>query len=444
MISTKGYERIINELADAGYEGYLVGGCVRDMLLGIEPRDYDIATDAAPDAVCSVFKDCSVLKTGLKHGTVTILLEGQPFEVTTYRSDGRYSDGRHPDEVFFSKNLATDLSRRDFTVNAMAMDLKGVVIDPFGGKRDLKNRLLRSVGNPRERFGEDALRILRALRFSSVLSFEIEENTARAAEELKDMLSSVSRERCFEELKKTLCGENIEDVLLRYWSVFASVIPELCPMKNYDQNNPHHRYTLDKHTAVAVSFVPAIPVLRLAALFHDVGKPSTVSIDLKGISHFYGHAQVGAQLSEKILKDLKSDGQTVETVKFLVLHHDLPPETCKEQVAKRLRRYGVEKYKLLNVLRRADNLAQSEEFDRKEMYDVVDRYIAQLEKENSCFSLSSLAVNGRDLLEEGYAQGPLIGRILELLLDAVLDGKVPNEKNLLLAYVRDGSLYKSV
>ncbi len=430
----KKYEMILKKLNDAGYEGYLVGGCVRDMFLGKQPSDYDIATNATPEEMKKVFQKERVIETGIKHGTVSVLFEGETFEITVYRTEGNYSDGRHPDSVQFTRSLSEDLLRRDFTVNAMAMDLSGKIEDFYGGREDLKNKIIRAVGNPEKRFSEDALRILRALRFSSTLGFKIEKQTSDAIVLLKERLRGVSKERCFEELKKLLCGKNAESVLLHYWEVIAEVIPELAPMRSFHQNNPHHCYTLDKHTAVAVGLVPGTPALRLAALLHDVGKPQTEKVDEKGISHYYQHASIGGELALKILQNLKSDGQTLKTVCFLVRHHDAPAETTKEQTAKKLRKYGEENYRLLIALRRADNLAQAEAFHREKIHDQTETFLEELLAEEACVSLKKLAVNGRDLMSEGFKQGPEIGRMLEKLLDAVIEEKIENEKSALLAY----------
>ena len=437
-LTMKHYEKVIACLHDAGKEGYLVGGCVRDQLLGKVPHDYDVTTNALPEEMKEIFSDFHLVETGLKHGTVTVMCDGEPIEVTTYRVDGSYSDGRHPDSVCFSKSLIEDLKRRDFTVNAMAMTVNGEVVDPFGGREDLKNGVIRAVGDPYKRFEEDALRILRAVRFSSVLGFPIEETTVKAAEALLEKLTLVSRERCFIELKKTLCGKSVRSVLTSHPRIFAAVIPEILPMIGFDQMNPHHCYDLLTHTAIAVESAPCDPIFRLAALFHDMGKPFTQSIDEQGIAHYYGHAATSTRIAEQRLLELKSDKHTLEEVVFLVKHHDAPPESDREQIAKKLRRFGEKRLKALISMRRADNLAQSSEFYRKEIHDQCIVWIDELLLEQKrCFTLKDLAVNGADLIKEGYKPGPSIGVILEELLIAVSEGRLPNKREVLLIYVKN-------
>lgn len=436
----KPYEKIIDKLHQFGKEGYLVGGCVRDFLLQKTPNDYDVTTNARPQEFGEIFSSFRVIETGLKHGTVTVLCDGQAIEVTTYRIDGSYSDGRHPDAVTFSSDLTEDLKRRDFTINAMAMTLDGQIIDPFGGRNDLENKIVRAVGDPRMRFREDALRILRAVRFASVLGFEIEKETALAAEELIGRVDLVSRERCFVELKKALCGMSAEETLLKYPMIYASVVPELAPMIGFDQKNPHHCHDLLTHTAIAVGQTAADPIMRLSALFHDTGKVLTQRFDEQRVAHYYGHAAVSAELAEKRLVALKSDNYTREEVHFLVKHHDAPAETDKEQVAKKLRKYGRERYERLLALRRADNLAQSEEYHRKDLHDRCYIWMEEVLTEDRCFQLKDLAVNGRDLLDLGYPRGPIIGEKLEELFSLVFEGKIANEREILLSYLKDRKL----
>ena len=427
------YKTVIEALRRAGYEAYLVGGCVRDILRGREPQDYDVTTSALPEQVKEVFKNERVIETGLKHGTVTVLIDREPFEVTTFRVDEGYSDGRHPDSVAYTNDLTLDLSRRDFTVNAMAMDEQGNVIDPFGGREDLKRKIVRAVGDPEKRFEEDALRILRALRFSSCLGFEIEKNTAEAAISMRERLSLVSRERCFAELKKTLCGENIEDVLTRYFEIFAAVIPQIAPMRFYDQNNPHHLYTLDKHTAIAVAAAPDSPAVRFAALLHDTGKPHVQMTDEKGISHYKGHAAVSREISENVMTELRSDRKTKEKVCFLVEHHDDPIEENEKLVRRRIGKYGYENYKDLLLLRRADRQATGTSLDSLPLYDAALAMAEEAEREKSALSLATLALNGNDLISLGCSEGKDVGALLSRLLDAVSDGSCQNERGALLS-----------
>lgn len=431
------YTEILEKLNSAGKEAYLVGGCVRDLLMGIPPHDYDITTNALPEETKEIFSSHRVIETGMKHGTVTVLVDREPFEVTTYRLDGKYTDRRHPDSVEFTSDLHEDLARRDFTVNAMAFSKSGELIDPFGGKADIEKKIIRCVGDPEKRFSEDALRILRALRFSSTLGFEIEEKTAEAAFALRDTLSYVSAERCFSELSKMLVGKNVEEVLTKYWQIIAAVIPELSAMYGYDQNNPHHCFTLDIHTAKVVANVPNEAPIRFAALFHDIGKPLCESKDENGISHFYGHAEKSKELAGKALERLKSDNATKEEVIYLVAHHDSPAETDETQVLRKLRRFGEERYRKLVALRSADGMGQAKEYRRTEERKRCLEMLENVLEKESCFSLSDLAVNGDDLLNIGYKRGKSIGQMLETLLEAVLRGELENQKEILLGYAEE-------
>lgn len=436
-----GYEKIIDALQKAGKEGYLVGGCVRDHLIGITPNDFDVTTNALPQEMREIFSSFKVIETGLKHGTLTVLCEGETIEVTTYRVDGNYSDGRHPDSVCFSKSLEEDLKRRDFTVNAMAMTVDGRVIDPFGGREDLKKGVIRAVGDPYQRFKEDALRILRAVRFASVLDFEIDSKTQNAAVDLRHTIDQVSRERCFSEFKKALCGKGIERVLMSNPLIFATLLPEIEKMIGYDQMNPHHCYDLLTHTAKAVASTPPTPVFRLAALLHDTGKPDTRSFDEQGIAHYYGHAAKSTAISEIRLKELKCDHKTRDEVLFLVSHHDAPPENDIDQIAKKLRRFGEERLRALILLRRADNMAQSKQYHRTHIHDQCCMWIDELilEKER-CFTVKNLKINGNDLMSWGIPEGPAIGQELERILTAVSEGVVANNKAALEFYVKNSKI----
>ena len=432
------YETVLQKLNEAGKEGFLVGGSVRDRLLHRQTHDFDVTTDALPEEIKQIFRSFRTVDTGIRHGTVTVLIDGQPIEVTTYRVDGDYADRRHPQSVRFCSELTADLARRDFTINAMAESADGAIIDPFGGRRDLEDRIVRCVGEPRDRFSEDALRILRAMRFSSVLDFTIEKKTGEAAKELADTISFVSRERCFSELKKTLCGEGFERVFLESREVFCALIPQLRPMISYCQNNPHHIYTLDVHTAKTVSACPPDPALRLAALLHDVGKPLCRSTDEKGVSHFYGHASIGEQIAREILEELKSDTRTKEDVLFLIRCHDIPAEETKEEVLKRLNRFGERRYRMLCDLRRADSAALAPAYRRKEEHDGCLRMLSECLAEQKCFSLKDLSVNGNDLIAAGVPRGRRIGRILQRLMSEVIEGKLENDRASLL--VRAGEI----
>ena len=420
------------ELKKSGYSAFLVGGSVRDRLMGRPVHDIDIATNALPQETARVFEKHAVIPTGLAHGTVTVLIENTPVEITTFRTESAYSDNRHPDFVSFSKNLSDDLSRRDFTMNAIAEDENGALFDPFGGKEDIEKRLIRCVGNAETRFKEDALRILRALRFSAVLSFSIEEETSRAIRSCKKLLNKLSPERIASELSLLLCSDGAADVLLRYPEVFAEIIPCLKAMQGFDQHNEHHCFDVWEHTVNVVRNVRPALHLRLAALFHDCAKPLVFSLDENGTGHFYSHAPRGAAIAEKELKRLRFDNETTQKVVKLVKIHDSPIECDEVTVKKKLNRLGEETFFDLIRLQRADNLAQSEKFRfRQKNFDCLEKTAEKILEQNDCFSLKKLAVNGNDMLSLGLC-GKEIGAMLDFLVEQVIEGKTANEKPLLL------------
>ena len=432
-----GVHNALLRLNDAGFEAWLVGGCVRDRLMGITPHDYDVTTSATPEEIKAVFSDEKTIDTGLRHGTVTVLLSGEPIEITTFRAEDVYSDHRHPDAVRFTQSLHEDLARRDFTVNAIAMGESGRLCDPFGGQADLGNGLLRAVGDPEARFREDALRILRCLRFAAVLGFEIEPETARAMERCKGLLSFVSAERICTELTKLLCGRSVRSVLSAHAAILFTVLPELEPMKGFDQCNYHHIYDVMEHTVRVVENVPPEPRLRWAALFHDAGKPACFSMDSDGVGHFYGHAEHSRVLADAAFRRLKMDNATREAADRLIRYHDWPIEPAAPTVRRALGKLGPEGFRELLCLKRADNLAQSPVFrDRLEIYDRIEALAEQILEEQQAFSLRDLAVNGSDLLSLGIAPGPEMGRILNALLDAVISERLPNDREPLLAEAR--------
>ena len=423
----------LRRLEESGAEAYLVGGCVRDALLERPLSDYDITSSALPEETEAVFRDCRIIETGLKHGTVTVLAEGIPLEITTFRTESGYSDLRHPDSVSFTRSLAEDLKRRDFTVNAMAYAPGSGLRDLFGGREDLENRLVRCVGCPDERFGEDALRILRALRFASVLDFSLEEETAASVRKNRELLRSVAAERIFVELKKLLCGPGAKRILLEYPEVFGVFLPELLPMVGFEQHTKYHVYDVWTHTAEAVSQMPAEPVDRLSALFHDAGKPASFTQDPDGTGHFYGHPAVSLQLAETMLLRLKADNETKKAVLLAVEHHDIPLEPTEKCVRRALNRFGEEGLARLLRLQRADNLAQAPEYrGRQREIDEMEALAAELIRQGNCFSLRQLAVGGKDLIGLGFEPGPGLGETLERLLSSVMDGSLPNEKAALL------------
>ena len=422
----------LSALKKSGYSAFLVGGSVRDRLMGRPVHDIDIATNALPQETARVFKKHAVIPTGLAHGTVTVLIENTPVEITTFRTESAYSDNRHPDFVSFSKNISDDLSRRDFTMNAIAEDENGALFDPFGGKEDIEKRLIRCVGNAETRFKEDALRILRALRFSAVLSFSIEEETSRAIRSCKKLLNKLSPERIASELSLLLCSDGAADVLLRYPEVFAEIIPCLKAMQGFAQHNEHHCFDVWEHTVNVVRNVRPALHLRLAALFHDCAKPLVFSLDESGTGHFYSHAPRGAAIAEKELKRLRFDNETTQKVVKLVKIHDSPLECSEVSVKKKLNRLGEETFFDLIRLQRADNLAQSEKFRfRQKNFDYLEETAKKILEQNECFSLKKLAVNGNDMLSLGLC-GKEIGAMLDFLVEQVIEGKTANEKPLLL------------
>lgn len=431
---SKQAESIIGSLYDSGYEAYAVGGCTRDMIMGRESQDTDITTSATPEEIKKVLRSLHTIDTGIRHGTVTVLMDGIPFEITTYRTEKGYSDGRHPDKVTFTRSLTEDLKRRDFTVNSIAYSPRDGFVDPFGGREDIERGLLRCVGNPKERFTEDSLRILRGLRFCSVLGFSIEKNTAEAMRECKELLSIVSKERIFSELTKLICGKNVRDVLVSYNDILEVVLPEIKGMKGFDQHNFHHIYDVLEHTAAVTESIPPVPHLRYAALFHDCGKPDCFSTDENGVGHFYSHPSVSAKKAEEALLRLKSDTKTREAVVRLVKVHDTPIEESEKIIKKRLRSMGEELFFDLIRLQRADTKGLAPEFHGREIhFDKLEKMAKEIIKNEECFSLRDLKINGNDLMAEGF-RGKEISSALSAALEAVIDGRVKNEKEALLSF----------
>ena len=432
-----GARYILQTLNIAGHEAYLVGGCVRDLLRGVGPHDWDICTSALPEETERCFVARRVIETGLKHGTVTVMEEGEPYEITTYRTEGPYSDSRRPDFVRFVPDLEQDLARRDFTMNAIAMDLAGNLRDPFGGADDIKAGLIRCVGEPDRRFQEDGLRVMRALRFAAAFGYAIEARTAQAVHETRAMLDRGAAERINAELCKLLVGKNAGDVLRQYPDVFCQFWPELGPLVTLEQNNPWHCWGGWEHTIHAVEGAPTDVTLRLAMLLHDIGKPACKSTDENGIDHFYSHPAVSAQLAEQMLRALKFDNKTRERVVLLVERHDaqLPP---RSQVIRRwLNRLGPEAFFQLLEVKRADNMGQAPEKvqDRLAELDEIKAKAEQILAERQCLTLKDLAVDGRDVIAVGVEPGPKVGQVLDGLLAQVLSGEAPNEREALLKII---------
>lgn len=429
-------EKAIELLEQSGYDAYFVGGCVRDALMGMSANDVDITTSATPEQMLTVFCGFKVILTGLKHGTVTVMIGEEPIEITTFRLDGEYVDHRRPENVSFSANLSDDLSRRDFTVNAMAYNKRRGLIDLYGGESDIKNKVIRAVGNPQKRFEEDALRILRAVRFASQKCFSIAPETAIAAQKSVGLLRYVSAERIFAELKKLIMGDGAESVMLAYPELICAAVPALKATVGFDQKNPHHIYDVYEHTVRAVGACKKDVPLRLAALLHDVGKPSTFT-ERDGVGHFYGHTGASLELAKQTLCDLKCDNATAGEVLTLIKYHDPLIEPNERAVKRMLGKLGEPLLLKLLDLKSADNLAQAPSCRvRLELYEQIRQIIAQIKQKNECFSIKELAVNGDDLIAWGIPQGREIGKALSFLLESVIDGGVENEKQALKAVLK--------
>ncbi|MCM1165758.1 MAG: HD domain-containing protein [Lachnospiraceae bacterium] len=423
---------MLERLERAGFSAFVVGGCVRDALMGMQPRDYDITTSALPRETERVFSDCRVIETGVKHGTVTVLYKGQSVEITTFRVDGEYADGRHPSSVTFSREVGDDLSRRDFTMNGIAYSPKTGVIDPFGGAGDIGSRMIRCIGDPGRRFSEDALRILRALRFSATLGFAVEKQTADTITARAKDLHKVSAERVFSELKLLLCGSGVKRVLLEFPSVFAEIMPPLAEQIGYEQGSRYHDSTLYEHTARAVEAAPAEPALRLAMLLHDTGKPFCRTVGEDGECHYYGHAEKSREIADGLLRTLKCDNVLRERVCAIIKRHDMPAEPSRRIVKRRLSQYGSELFRDIMCAQIADSSAQSalgrpRIENAKKCLETAEEIISA----KPCLTLKELAVSGRDL-KDMVPPSPLMGRVLSELLAEVVAEKLPNEKNALL------------
>jgi tRNA nucleotidyltransferase (CCA-adding enzyme) len=431
-------QRIINVLYQHGYEAYAVGGCVRDSVLMREPHDWDITTSATPEQVKELFD--KTLDTGLEHGTVTIMIGREGFEVTTYRIDGEYLDGRHPKEVVFTPKLEEDLKRRDFTINAMAYSEHDGLVDRFGGMMDLQNRIIRCVGNPEERFSEDALRMLRAVRFSAQLGFSIDEDTRQAIKKLAPALKKISAERIQAELIKLLTSNHPEYFQEAYeLGITKVILPEFDVCMECEQKNPHHMYTVGEHLIKSMTFIKRDKALRFTMLLHDIGKPKMKTTDEAGVDHFHKHASASCLMAEEILKRLKFDNDTIRTVTTLVRWHDYHPEPKAPQVRKLIHKVGQEYFPLLMEVQRADLLAQSgyQLEEKARNWERVGLTFDHILNEEQCISLKQLAVNGKDLIDLGMKPGKQVGETLEMLLNMVLEYPQCNTKMYLVAYVQE-------
>ena len=436
---------IIQELEKCGHEAYMVGGCVRDSVLGRKPHDYDICTSATPDEILKAFPDEEIIPTGLQHGTVTILINKEPFEVTTYRNDGDYSDNRRPDNVTFTKNLVEDLRRRDFTINAMAYNPKTGLIDPFNGIEDIKYKKIRCVGSAEDRFNEDALRILRAIRFEAQLGFAGLPETMFEIERQYDRLKNISIERINSEFCKIVASEQFCVELVLYPNVFSLFIPELKDLIGFQQNNPYHAYDVFNHTVHAIEKCESDDlVVRLAVFFHDFGKPHSYQDGEDGIRHFKGHGKVSAEITDSIMKRLRFDNETRNNVVELVYYHDATFEVGNKYVKRWLNKIGEKQFRRLLEIRKADIKGQKPDYEesRIEKVNNIENILEEILSEKSCFSLKDLAVNGNDVKEVmKLKEGKDIGYWLNEILKRVIDGELENNKYDLVYWmtgVRDG------
>ena len=422
----------IERLELAGFEAYAVGGCVRDTLMQREPNDWDITTSALPEQTKLCFPDKRTVETGIKHGTVTVLMDGMPLEITTYRCDGEYLDNRHPSSVNFTSRIEDDLSRRDFTVNAMAYHPVRGIVDLFGGQADLAAGRIACVGDAEVRFGEDGLRILRAIRFASVLNFEIEEKTAEAIHACRDLLSNIAAERIREELCKLVCGVGAVRILREYVDVLAVFLPELLPCVGFAQNTKYHCYDVYEHMLKSLEQVQGKDLCtRLAVFLHDIGKPQCYTEDENG-GHFKGHGAVSERICADVMRRLRFDNATGDCVVRLVAYHDRPLSAEPKAVKRLMQRLSDEDILRLMEVKRCDRIAHASGYDLPpEELAQIPQVMRQIRESDACFSLKSLAVNGKDLMRLGVPAGKQIGSILEALLERVIDGDLPNDREAL-------------
>ncbi len=428
-------EQVMSLLETAGFEVFVVGGAVRDFCMGIIPADVDLATNATPEQMKTIFEEFTLIETGIRHGTITIRINQSQMEVTTYRIESDYMDCRHPDFIEFTSDLKQDLIRRDFTINAMAYHPSKGIIDPFGGQEDIQNKLIRCVGEPSKRLTEDALRILRALRFSSVLGFTIEMETSKAMFKHKDQLKHIASERIQQEMSKMLIGDGVKSVIISYIDIIGVFIPELLAIKNFVQYTKYHHLDVLTHTAVTLEHTPKETMLRWVMLLHDIAKPVCFTMDKEGAGHFYGHNDVGSKMAEDILIRLRFDKVTRNRIVMLISLHDKFIEPQKVEVAKLMSRLGVKNFWDLLEVKYADNKGKAPEYQQLGDYFAKIKTLAlQIMEDDECLTLAQLEVDGYDLLNLGYER-EAIGETLTRLLNAVLKQEVNNRKEELLRYL---------
>lgn len=424
---------ILKQLNNAGYEAFAVGGCIRDSILGRVPDDWDITTSAKPLEIKEIFS--KTIDTGIQHGTVTVMQNHVGYEVTTYRIDGEYEDSRHPKEVIFTSDLLEDLKRRDFTINAMAYNEETGLIDAFGGIQDIENKIIRCVGNPVCRFEEDALRMMRAVRFSAQLGYEIEEETRKAIKVLASNLKNISAERIQVELVKLLVSDHPDYLREAYKLGMTEIFfPEFDKAMKMEQKNPHHKYTVGEHMLHSLEYTKKDKVMRLSMVLHDIGKPETWSMDEEGIHHFYGHCEAGEEIARRVLRRLRFDNDTLGKVCKLVKYHDRKLSVKPEKLRRSIAEIGIDIFPLLLEVKQADLLAQSDyrrEEKQQEIEEICKVYGQILERQE-CLTLKDLAVTGKDLIEQGIKPGKMLGEILQKLLEHVLEVPQDNQKDILL------------
>jgi tRNA nucleotidyltransferase (CCA-adding enzyme) len=434
-----GANEIIHSLQNNGYEAFLVGGCVRDSILNRPIHDYDITTSATPDEMMEVFKDKRIIETGLQHGTITILIDGEAYECTTYRIDGNYSDSRRPDSVTFTQSLEEDLKRRDFTINAMAYNDEVGLVDPFNGMEDIKYHKIRCVGRAKDRFSEDALRILRAIRFASQLGFVLEPDTDWNISKMYKNLENISIERINSEFCKIAVSSDFCVQMVLYHEVFSLFIPEIKSMIKFPQNNPYHVYDVWNHTVHAIEYCESDDlVTRLAVFFHDIGKPHCYQDSEDGIRHFKGHGRVSADMTDEIMKRLRFDNDTREKVIELVYYHDATFEVGKKYVKRWLNKIGEEQFRRLLNVRRADIKAQADmnRGTRLQKIDNIGYILEEVLQDDECFSLKDLAVNGEDVMDTMLIKsGKEVGYWLNEILTRVIDGRLKNDRENLIYWM---------
>lgn len=433
-------EKTIEILEFHNYQAYIVGGCVRDSILKKNPNDWDICTNAQPEQIISCFNEHKLIKTGLKHGTITVIIESYNIEITTFRIDKQYINNRKPSGVLFTNNLKLDLKRRDFTINALAYSHKTGVIDFFNGINDIKNKIIKTVGNPDDRLEEDALRILRCLRFSSTLSFAIDKKTIDGLNKNKNLLNNISKERIRDEFNKLLLGDNCFEVLTKYYSIIEIFIPEIKDIVNFEQHNKYHLYDVYKHTLLAIHNSPKNLLIRLAIFFHDIGKPQVFSMDKNNVGHFYNHAVISEQIAFKVLTRLKYDNKTINITCNLIKYHDLQLSNDTFKIKKILfQKLDLETFKMLLEVKTADNLAKNINlsYNNIKTNRKVKEILNDIEKNNHCISVRQLKINGNDLKELGVLDGKKIGEILKELLYEVLSDNEKNNKDYLINKVKN-------